>query len=143
MKKLAVATALTGIFVFFIHGLAHASPPRRVARSGADFDQVIGARPQSCPRQWCGCGLRKFLGLSDNRLNLAWNWARLFPRTTAHAGAVAVRRHHVMQLVSHVAGTVWVVRSYNDYKRLGWIRQRDVRGFVFVEPQTKLGWLKW
>ena len=46
----------------------------------ADAAQIIGSRPSDCPHSYCGCGLRKYLGLEDKRLNLASNWARLFPR---------------------------------------------------------------
>jgi len=133
MKKIAVAAALTGTFIFFLHGFAHAAPPQPARRSVAGGEHVIGSRPQSCPHAWCGCGLRKYLGLADTSLNLAWEWARKFPRTYAHAGAIAVRHHHVMQLVSHISGSEWMVRSYNDYRRLGWIRARDVSGFIFVD----------
>ena len=45
-----------------------------------DADAVIGRRPNGCPHAYCGCGLRKYLGLSDARLNLASNWAKLLPR---------------------------------------------------------------
>jgi len=160
VKQIMIAAALTSAFVLVMHGLAHAAPPQRGARMGVGIagnnplvavgdrvstvlPQVIGRRPPDCPRAWCGCGLRKFLGLTDRSLNLAWEWAKRFPRTHAHSGAVAVRRHHVMQLVEHIGpGSVWMVRTYNDYKGLAWIRPRDVRGFVFVEPQTKMGWLR-
>src|SRR5690348_6224620 len=37
---------------------------------------IIGGRPAGCPHNYCGCGLRIHLGISDKRFNLAWNWAR-------------------------------------------------------------------
>src|SRR5690349_14525749 len=40
---------------------------------------IIGGRPAGCPHNYCGCGLRMYLGLADKRFNLAWNWARYFP----------------------------------------------------------------
>ena len=43
----------------------------------AETGTIIGSRPAGCPNRYCGCGLRKYLGLSDARLNLASNWARL------------------------------------------------------------------
>jgi hypothetical protein len=96
---------------------------------------IIGGRPAGCPHQYCGCGLRIHLGISDKRLNLAWNWVKLFPKTSAHAGAAAVRHGHVMLLESHVSGSVWIVRDYNSGGGLSRIHHRDVRGYVFVEPQ--------
>lgn len=70
-------------------------------------------------------------------LDLAWNWARKFPRTYAHPGAAAVRAHHVMLLVSHVSGTRWIVRDYNGGRHLSYIHERDVRGYVFVVPGAR------
>ena len=110
---------------------------RRIARPDANGNAatIIGARPAACPHDYCGCGLRKFLGLVDKRLNLAWNWARFFPRTTPQPGAAAVRHHHVMLLVRPVAGSRWVVRDYNSGGGLSRIHERDVRGYVFVDPR--------
>jgi hypothetical protein len=95
---------------------------------------VIGGRPTGCPHAYCGCGLARYLGLKDRRLNLAWSWAKMFPRTSAAPGMAAVRRGHVMLLQSHVEGTRWIVRDYNGGRHLSWIHERDVRGFVFVNP---------
>lgn len=99
---------------------------------------VIGGRPAGCPHAYCGCGLRKYLGIEDKSLDLAWNWTKKFPRTSPHAGAAAVRHHHVMLLVSHVEGTDWVVRDYNGGKHLSYIHERDVRGYVFVDPSARV-----
>lgn len=98
---------------------------------------VIGGRPAGCPHAYCGCGLRLYLGIADKSLNLAWNWARKFPRTYARAGAAAVRRGHVMLLQSHVRGTRWIVRDYNGGRHLSYIHERDVRGYVFVDPSRR------
>lgn len=108
------------------------------ASAQASNRQIIGGRPAGCPHRYCGCGLRKYLGISDTRLNLAWNWAKLFPRTQAQAGAAAVRRGHVMLLQEHVGGTRWIVRDYNGGRGLSYIHERDVRGFVFVQPGHRL-----
>lgn len=110
-----------------------------VARADANGNAVIviGGRPPGCPHAYCGCGLRKYLGLSDKRLNLAWNWAVLFPRTSARPGAAAVRHHHVMLLVRHVSGSNWVVRDYNSGKGLSRIHVQNVRHYVFVSPHAK------
>jgi hypothetical protein len=111
---------------------------RNIARMDANGNSVIfiGGRPAGCPHSYCGCGLRKYLGLSDKRLNLAWNWARLLPRTDTHAGAAAVRHHHVMLLVRHISGSRWIVRDYNSGNGLSRIHERSVRGYVFVNPRT-------
>lgn len=67
------------------------------------------------PRAWCGWWMRMKKGIRDARLNLARNWATLYGRPThPHPGAVVVWRHHVGELISHVKGDIWVVRSGND-----------------------------
>lgn len=113
------------------HHVAHRS--RHVDASGNRV--LLGSRPDGCPHAWCGCGLARHLGLHDRRLWRAWAWEQIFPHTNARPGAVAVRRHHVMQLVRHIDGKRWLVRSYNDYRHKGWLVVRDVRGFVFVSPR--------
>lgn len=154
MKSIFVAAVLTALFIITmkanagecrsdnsgrmicneattLHARRHL--PRYADANGGEA-RVIGGRPAGCPWKYCGCGLAKFLGLADKRLNLAWNWAKLFPRTQAQPGAAAVRRGHVMLLVEHLGGTVWKVRDYNGGRHLSWIHARDVRGYVFVMP---------
>jgi len=99
---------------------------------------VIGGPPSGCPfRAFCGCALAKRLGINDRRLWLAWNWARLFPRTHAHAGAVAVRHHHVMLLESQVSAGHWQVFDPNSGGHLTRRHVRDVTGYVFVDPSAR------
>jgi hypothetical protein len=105
----------------------------------ADADAVIGARPDGCPHAYCGCGLRKYLGLSDVRLNLASNWARLLPRESGpRAGLAAVRNHHVMYIESAASNGQWVIRDYNSGGGLSRVHVRDLRGYVFVNPRSQL-----
>lgn len=117
-------------------------PVKARAASRASVDAsgnriVIGGRPAGCPHKYCGCGLRLYLGINDTDLNLAWNWARKFRRAPAAPGMAAVRPGHVMLLVEHVAGTRYVVRDYNGGRGLSYIHERDVRGFIFVDPSSK------
>jgi hypothetical protein len=101
---------------------------------------IIGSRPADCPHAYCGCGLRKHLGLADARLNLAANWARLFPREASpRAGLAAVRSHHVMYIESSAGDGLWTVRDYNSGGGLSRIRTADVRGYTFVNPHAGLG----
>lgn len=109
---------------------------RSVDANGNRIRRVIGHRPSGCPHAYCGCGLARYLGLHDKRLWKAWNWARLFPRTHAHAGVAAVRHHHVMLLERRVKGNRWLVRSYNGGHHLSWVYVRNVRGYVFVNPRA-------
>jgi hypothetical protein len=101
----------------------------------ADAAQIIGGRPSDCPHSYCGCGLRKYLGLEDKRLNLASNWARLFPRESGpRAGVAAVRSGHVMYIEGAAGNGQWLVRDYNSGGGLSRVHVRDVRGYVFVDP---------
>lgn len=103
----------------------------------ADEGRVIGTRPSGCPHAYCGCGLRKYLGLEDARLNLASNWARLFPRESGpRAGLAAVRRGHVMYIEASAGNGQWLVRDYNSGGGLSRLHVRDVRGYVFVNPRS-------
>jgi hypothetical protein len=99
----------------------------------------LEAARAGCPHEYCKCGLRIYLGISDKRFNLACNWAKFFPRTSAHPGAAAVRRGHVMLLESQVSGSVWIVRDYNFGNGLSRIQERDVRGYIFVSPRWSAG----
>jgi hypothetical protein len=73
------------------------------------------ARWTAKPRAWCGWWLARQKGIRDARLNLARNWAHLYGSPSRpRPGAVVVWRHHVGELVSHVSGNVWIVRSGND-----------------------------
>lgn len=140
VKRLLVALTLTALFVFVMNARADARPRHHYySDASGNSAIIIGARPSGCPHAYCGCGLRQFLGLRDVRLNLARNWARLFPRTSARPGAVAVRTHHVFMLVSHVAADTWVVRDYNSGHGLSRIHQRSVRGYTFVSPTQTVG----
>ncbi len=112
----------------------HRHATANVLDANGNDGSIIGGRPAGCPHNYCGCGLRIYLGISDKRFNLAWNWARFFPRTSAHAGAAAVRRGHVMLLENQVSGSVWIVRDYNSGNGLSRVHERDVRGYIFVDP---------
>jgi hypothetical protein len=110
-------------------------PAGNRAYAMVDTGTVIGSRPSGCPHSYCGCGLRKYLGLADERFNLASNWARLLPRESGpRAGVAAVRNHHVMYIESAAGNGQWLVRDYNSGGGLSRMHVRDVRGYVFVNP---------
>ncbi len=103
----------------------------------ADAETIIGSRPSGCPHSYCGCGLRKYLGLSDTRFNLASNWARLLPREPGpRAGLAAVRNHHVMYIEAAAGNGQWLIRDYNSGGGLSRVHVRDVRGYIFVNPRA-------
>jgi hypothetical protein len=102
----------------------------------AETGSIIGSRPAGCPNRYCGCGLRMYLGLSDVRLNLASNWARLLPRESGpRPGLAAVRNGHVMYIESAAGNGQWMIRDYNSGGGLSRMHVRDVRGYIFVNPR--------
>lgn len=119
-----------------------APAPTRVAarmQTRGEDVTIIGGRPADCPHRYCGCGLRKFLGINDKRLNLAWNWAKLYPRLSGpRVGAAAVRRGHVMYIEAPAGDGQWLIRDYNSGGGLSRLHVRGVRGYVFVDPHAHL-----
>jgi hypothetical protein len=102
----------------------------------AETGTIIGSRPSGCPHSYCGCGLRKYLGLSDVRLNLASNWGRLMPREAGpRPGLAAVRSGHVMYIEAAAGNGQWLIRDYNSGGGLSRMHVRDVRGYIFVNPR--------
>ncbi len=100
--------------------------------------KIIGGRPAGCPHAYCGCGLRKYLGIADKRLNLARNWARLFPRVAnPQPGVAAVRSGHVMYIERSAGNGRWLVRDYNSGGGLSRLHVRSVRGYLFVNPHVQ------
>jgi hypothetical protein len=105
----------------------------------AEGTTIIGSRPAGCPHAYCGCGLRKYLGLTDTRLNLASNWARLFRRESGRrVGLAAVRSGHVMYIEGRASEGQWIIRDYNSGGGLSRIHVRSVRGYVFVNPNARV-----
>lgn len=116
------------------HHARHVHPQISYSYEG----QIIGGRPSGCPHAYCGCGLARFLGLSDVRLNLAWNWAKLFPHEPRpRPGLAAVRHHHVMYIEASAGNGQWLIRDYNSGRGLSRLHVRDVRGYVFVNPHSR------
>lgn len=76
-----------------------------------DFESYRG---DPRPHAWCGWYMRHRLGVADRRYNRAIAWARWGYASSPQPGAVVVWSHHVGELISHVAGDVWVVLSGND-----------------------------
>jgi len=112
-----------------------------VARASVIDGHVIGGRPHGCPHAYCGCGLARYLGKTDKRLNLAWNWARMFPRAAPGARKAVVWRHHVA-LIEYMTGpNEAMLRDYNGGRGLSYLHVRSIRGAVVVDPfATNVAW---
>ena len=98
----------------------------RSAHSGvADGSEtIIGHRPAGCPHAFCGCAARLYLGLSDVRLNLAWNWTRYYSGPTP----VAVWHHHIAIIERWTGPNTAILRDYNSGGGLSRIHERSLAG---------------
>lgn len=120
MKKLALAAIAVAVIV--------SSAPAEARRyKNSTHHSYNSSDPR--PRAWCGWQMRQWKGVADRRFNLARNWARWGSATTPRPGAVVVWRSHVGELVSHVRGNIWVVRSGNDSRAVR-TRPRSIAGAI-------------
>jgi hypothetical protein len=104
--------------------------------------EVIGSRPQGCPKQFCGCALSlKLFGKIIPNLNLANNWKR-FPKAARAPGMVGAKDGHVLQLRRHVKGNRWVVWTANSCGRKICIQERSIAGYTIVDPRSHIAEVK-
>src|SRR5262249_17022042 len=97
---------------------------------------AVSRRPDGCPRAFCGWGASLYLfGKIRPELNLAPNWIRKFPSTSAARGMAAARSGHVMVLMSHVEGNNWLVHDGNSGGGLTREHVRSIKGYVIVNPR--------
>jgi hypothetical protein len=114
--------------------------PRRPRWSLGRVMEGIGQilpHPSGCPsRAFCGCGAASYLGIASRDLWLAANWFR-FPRAAPGPGMAAVRRHHVMAIVSYEGGDVATVYDANSGHHMTRIHRVSLRGYTVVNPHGR------
>lgn len=116
------------------HAHHHSRHHRHYATASYDAGTVIGGRPEGCPYRYCGCGASLYLfGRIIEPLNRAAEWIDRFPRAIASPGMAAARRHHVMVLMEHRGGDVWLVHDSN-YGHRTLVHERSISGYVIVNP---------
>ncbi len=95
----------------------------------------VVSHPSGCPgRAFCGCGASvRIFGKPVRSLYLAANWYK-FPRTSPAPGMVAVRRHHVFVLESHLEGSTWMAYDANSGSGKTRIHARSLAGYTVVNP---------
>lgn len=132
--------------IFPCEGVGPSVRGERVVRAMAGFGsarQVNGAQtssiiahPAGCPaRAFCGCGAAvRVFGAPVRALWLAANWFR-FPRAAPRPGMVAVRRHHVFVLESHMSGETWLAYDANSGGHATRIHARSIAGYAIVDPR--------
>lgn len=92
--------------------------------------------PSGCPyRAFCGCGVsERVYGHPVRNLYLAANWFR-FPRTFAHAGAVAVRNHHVFYIEEAYGDGTVLAYDPNSGGHATRLHRVSLAGYAIVEPR--------
>ena len=92
--------------------------------------------PTGCPHiAFCGCGVSvRVFGHSIRSLWLAANWFK-FPRTTPHAGAVAVRAHHVFYIEENYGDGTVLAYDPNSGGHLTRRHRVSLAGYTIVEPR--------
>ncbi len=112
--------------------------PAAVARGAVQGAAIGGqvaveySRPAECRGiAWCGCWLKKILGIPDPSLNLAINWARVGSAASPDSANVVVWRHHVGKLLKHEGGRI-LIQSGNDRGavRTRWVSPGILGGVV-------------
>ena len=91
--------------------------------------------PAGCPsRAFCGCGTSvRVFGHPVRNLYLAANWFR-FPRTYAHAGAVAVRSHHVFYIEEAYGDGTVLAYDPNSGGHATRLHRVSLSGYAIVQP---------
>lgn len=132
---------IAGVIALAAAGCQHiatdANGNRALARE-AGGTIIIGGRPAGCPRRYCGCALRLYLGIDDKRLDLAANWARLFPRAHPGPGKAVVWGGHVALIEEMIDAGTARLRDYNSGGGLSRIHTRSIAGAIVVDPSVKL-----
>jgi hypothetical protein len=109
-------------------------------KSTSHFDangNVVGRRPDGCPRAFCRCEASLYLfGKIYRDLNLASNWARKFARTSPAPRMAAVRNHHVMIQISQAGGNDWLVHDGNSGGGLTRDHVMSINGYTIIDPQS-------
>ena len=129
MNKLIMAT--TAAFVTVALATPSEAKHRRHYQVSYDDGRIIGGRPAGCPHAYCGCGARLYLGLSDVRLNLAWNWTRYYSGSTP----VAVWPHHIAIIEQMTGPHTAILRDFNSGGGLSRIHERSLAGARIVGPK--------
>lgn len=103
--------------------------------STAHGGQIV-AHPRGCPpREFCACGAA--VEIFHAPIKALWRAAAWFkfPRSSPAPRTVAVHRHHVFVLLSHVHGNIWRVFDANSGHHLTRVHDRSIAGWTIVDPE--------
>lgn len=118
------STSNTAGATLLAYGSDEVSTRRRIHRSS-------WARPH----RWCGWYMRKIMGVSDPRFNLARNWRDYGrPAYGPAPGVIVVWRGHVGKIVGPCQGRVCMVHSGNDGRAVRTRLRSVARAIAFRWP---------
>ena len=146
MTKFTIAAIAALVFVLTATTDAEARRHRHHRHHHRHIEDATPTRivehPAGCPRRaFCGCGVGRRVGLPDRSLWLALNWLR-FPRASASAGMVAVRRHHVFYIERMLTDRIALAYDPNSGRHLTRIHPRSIAGYTIVNPRPALAGTK-
>lgn len=109
---------------------------QKIHRGAIQTSEAILPHPQGCPRlAFCGCGAAvRLLGSPVRSLWLARNWYR-FPRTLPAPNTAGVRPHHVIALIQHRYGNVWLAYDANSGHHMTRVHDVDISRYTIVSPK--------
>jgi hypothetical protein len=113
LKTILVITSLWGMW----GQPDQSSTPSSQGRQETSYhraDKASSGQHWKKPGRWCGWWMRKRMGVSHPRYNLARNWAQWGRPATPQIGAVVVWRHHVGLIVGQNSKGQWLIQSGND-----------------------------
>lgn len=131
-------TVALALFLFSSNAEARRYHHRHHHHGVTAYDRgSIVSHPSGCPRTlFCACGASvRIFGHAIPNLFAAASWFK-FPRTIPAPGMVAVRKHHVWVLESHVSGDTWIGYDANSGGHQTRIHARRLAGYVVVNPHS-------
>ncbi|MGA8615163.1 MAG: hypothetical protein WB760_26480 [Xanthobacteraceae bacterium] len=132
MNKIMIGALTVLVGCFAMSSCAHA---RHLRRAYSYDEGRVVSHPSGCPwSAFCGCGASvKIFGHPVRDLYLASNWYR-FPRTSPHAGAVAVWSHHVAVIESYNGDGHAIAYDANSGGHLTREHEISLAGAAIVQP---------
>lgn len=100
-----------GASTLTVGGMLEAS--QILPRSSQELGKRHG-RSYAKPKKWCGWYMRKRLGVSHPKYNLARSWYSWGNQSKPQVGAVVVWPHHVGLIVGQNSKGQWLIESGND-----------------------------
>lgn len=134
-KKLGVLAAFALLASVALGAAQSAEARPHATRASYDAGQVLGGRPQGCPRRYCGCfASLELFGRIIPALNFAANWLR-FPRAQPAPGHAAARRGHVFIIKQVLDNGRVLALDGNSGGGKTRLHVRSLHGFTVVAAQ--------